>query len=233
MDDAIGGASAGAADDAVDDASVCDETCVRATSDVSTAVGIGWRVAAWAALARACASGAGAAWPFSTSAIELKDNKRPRAPPRNQRTPAVSEQVMVPVTSSCQLSVAVDAQSTDLCRAGATSRYGERCAQLPWCAHPSSDVWRPLAQPLSTISTHVRRFLLCSRSHCSSIPKFSGLRRCGFAPEARNFLGTRHAEKMVASMTFMMSKSSTIVVGKVHGVNTDVKCAILVTIMHS
>ena len=61
---------------------------------------------------------------------------------------------MVPVTSSCQLSVAVDAQSTDLCRAGATSRYGERCAQLPWCAHPSSDVWRPLAQPLSTISTH-------------------------------------------------------------------------------
>ena len=53
---------------------------------------------------------------------------------------------MVPVTSSCQLSVAVDAQSTDLCRAGATSRYGERCAQLPWCAHPSSDVWRPLAQ---------------------------------------------------------------------------------------
>ena len=63
---------------------------------------------------------------------------------------------MVPVTSSCQLSVAVDAQSTDLCRAGATSRYGERCAQLPWCAHPSSDVWRPLAQPLSTISTHTR-----------------------------------------------------------------------------
>ena len=130
------------------------EPATRHASDVSTAVGIGWRVAAWAALARACASGAGAAWPFSTSAIELKDNKRPRAPPRNQRTPAVSEQVMVPVTSSCQLSVAVDAQSTDLCRAGATSRYGERCAQLPWCAHPSSDVWRPLAQPLSTISTH-------------------------------------------------------------------------------
>ena len=130
----------------------------RHASDVSTAVGIGWRVAAWAALARACASGAGAAWPFSTSAIELKDNKRPRAPPRNQRTPAVSEQVMVPVTSSCQLSVAVDAQSTDLCRAGATSRYGERCAQLPWCAHPSSDVWRPLAQPLSTISTQDSAF---------------------------------------------------------------------------
>ena len=64
------------------------------------------------------------------------------------------------------------------------------------------------------------RFLLCSRSHCSSIPKFSGLRRCGFAPEARNFLGTRHAEKMVASMTFMTSKSSRIVVSKVHGVNT-------------
>ena len=81
------------------------EPATRHASDVSTAVGIGWRVAAWAALARACASGAGAAWPFSTSAIELKDNKRPRAPPRNQRTPAVSEQVMVPVTSSCQLSV--------------------------------------------------------------------------------------------------------------------------------
>ena len=77
------------------------------------------------------------------------------------------------------------------------------------------------------------RFLLCSRSHCSSIPKFSGLRRCGFAPEARNFLGTRHAEKMVASMTFMTSKSSRIVVSKVYGVNTDVKCAILVTIMQS
>ena len=61
------------------------------------------------------------------------------------------------------------------------------------------------------------RFLLCSRSHCSSIPKFSGLRRCGFAPEARNFLGTRHAEKMVASMTFMTSKSSRIVASKVHG----------------
>ena len=77
------------------------------------------------------------------------------------------------------------------------------------------------------------RFLLCSRSHFSSIPKFSGLRRCGFAPEARNFLGTRHAEKMVASMTFMTSKSSRIVVSKVYGVNTDVKCAILVTIMQS
>jgi hypothetical protein len=57
--------------------------------------------------------------------------------------------------SSCQLSVAADAQSTDLCRAGATSRYDERCAQLPWCAHSSSDVWRPLDQPLSTISTQV------------------------------------------------------------------------------
>ena len=77
------------------------------------------------------------------------------------------------------------------------------------------------------------RFLLCSRSHCSSIPKFSGLRRCGFAPEARNFLGTRHAEKMVASMTFMTSMSSTIVVSRVHGVNMDVKCAISVTIMQS
>ena len=77
------------------------------------------------------------------------------------------------------------------------------------------------------------RFLLCSRSHCSSIPKFSGLRRCGFAPEARNFLGTRHAEKMVASMTFMTSMSSTIVVSKVHGVNMGVKCAMSVTIMQS
>ena len=77
------------------------------------------------------------------------------------------------------------------------------------------------------------RFFLCSRSHCSSIPKFSGLRRCGLAPEARNFLGTRHAEKMVASMTFMTSMSSTIVVSKVHGVNMGVKCAILVTIMQS
>ena len=77
------------------------------------------------------------------------------------------------------------------------------------------------------------RFFLCSRSHCSSIPKFSGLRRCGFAPEARNFLGTRHAEKMVASMTFMTSMSSTIVVSRVHGVNMGVKCAISVTIMQS
>ena len=64
-------------------------------------------------------------------------------------------------------------------------------------------------------------------------PKIFGLRRCGLAPEARNFLGTRHAEKMVASMTFMTSKSSRIVVSKVYGVNTDVKCAILVTIMQS
>ena len=132
------------------------EPATRHASDVSTAVGIGWRVAAWVALARACASGAGAAWPFSTSAIELKDNKRPRAPPPEPTdTSCLGAGGGPSYLSSCQLlSVAADVQSTDLCRAGATSRYDERCAQLPWCAHSSLDVWHPLAQPLSTISTH-------------------------------------------------------------------------------
>ena len=70
-------------------------------------------------------------------------------------------------------------------------------------------------------------------SHLQLDIKIFRLRRCGHAPEARNFLGTRHAEKMVASMTFMTSMSSRIVVSRAHGVNMGGKCAISVTIMQS
>ena len=122
-----------------------------------------------------------------------------------------------------------DQEREDLVRSIASS---EQNADVPRGVRLLLGVRLSAARMRAYASARVR-FLLCSRSHCSSIPKFSGLRRCGFAPEARNFLGTRHAEKMVASMTFMTSKSSRIVVSKVHGVNMGVECAILVTIMQS
>ena len=133
--------------------SFCDETCVRRVNRR----GVGWRVAASAGLARACASGAGSSLAIFShlAAIELKGLKGHARPPWEPTdTSCLGAGGGPSYLSSCQLlSVAADVQSTDLCRAGATSRFGERCAQLPWCAHSSSDVWHPLAQPLSTIST--------------------------------------------------------------------------------
>ena len=65
-------------------------------------------------------------------------------------------------------------------------------------------------------------------SHLQLDIKIFRLRRCGHAPEARNFLGTRHAEKngRVDDLYKVYEvEDGTIVVSKVHGVNMGVKCA--------
>ena len=68
-------------------------------------------------------------------------------------------------------------------------------------------------------------------SHLQLDIKIFRLRRCGHAPEARSFLGTRYAEKngrvddLYKVYEVEEPKSGTIVVSKVHGVNMGVKCA--------